>query len=326
MNQSQATSLPLAGLPVGVQAVGCIVLALMVIAPWFAGTFVQHLAILACINVVAVTGLALISRSGQLSFGHAAFVAVGAYVSVLSEQRLGLGLWLSALLGIVAAGLLATLLGGVILRLRGVYFVLVTFAFGELTRLALLDWAAVTGGANGITHIAPLGLFGVTLDTRPKFYALSVALALLLVFALQRIFKKPLGRAIDSVAENPGLAESTGLSVFRIQLLAFVCGCALAALSGVLQARYIGYISPESFNTGATIGFIIMLVIGGRASVWGPFIGALVLTPLPEFFRGAVQTQYVLYGAALILIMRFLPGGLASLRSRFAASRGEKRA
>src|SRR5690606_27711521 len=148
---------------------------------------------------------------------------------------------------------------------------------------------------------------GLTLDTRPKFYALVLVVVLLLIAALRAVFKRPLGHAIDSVAENPALAESTGLSVFRIQLLSFVLGCALAALSGFMQAHYIGYISPESFNTSVTIGFIIMLVIGGRASVWGPFIGALVLTPLPELFRGAVQTQYVLYGAALILIMRFLP-------------------
>lgn len=324
MSQSQSTVAQPVGLPVGIRAFGCVVLALIVVAPWFAGSFVQHLAILACLNVVAVTGLALISRSGQLSFGHAAFVAMGAYVSVIAERYLDLGPWLSGLLGILAAGLIAGLLGAVILRLRGVYFVLVTFAFGELTRLALLDWAGVTGGANGITHIAPITFFGATLDTKPKFYALAVAVALILVIALRGIFRKPLGHAIDSVAENPALAESTGLSVFRIQLLAFVAGCALAALSGVLQARYIGYISPESFNTGVTTGLIIMLVIGGRASVWGPFIGALVLTPLPEFFRGAVQTQYVFYGAALILIMRFLPGGLASLWHRFVAGGKEK--
>lgn len=324
MTQSQLTAARPAGLPMGMRTLGWVVLALVVVAPWFSGSFLQHLAILACLNVIAVAGLALISRSGQLSFGHAAFVAIGAYVSVLCEPRLGM--WLSGLLGIVAAGAVAGLLGSVILRLRGVYFVLVTFAFGELTRLALLDWSGITGGANGITNIAPISLFGVVLDSRPKFYAVAVAVALLTIFGLRRLFRKPLGHAIDSVADNPALAESTGLGVFRIQLLAFVAGCALAALSGVLQARYIGYISPESFNTGVTTGLIIMLVIGGRASVWGPFVGALVLTPLPEFFRGAVQTQYVLYGVALILIMRFLPGGLASLWYRFAAGGKEKRA
>lgn len=318
MTSSQITPTPAAGAPAALRLLGGVALAAVLIAPWFAGSFVQHLAIMACLNMIAVTGLAIISRSGQLSFAQAAFVAIGAYVSVLTERYLGLGIWVAALLGVVAAGLVAGLLGGIILRLKGVYFVLVTFAFGELMRLSLLDWAEVTGGANGITRIAPIEIFGIALDTRPKFYALSVAVVVLLLCAFGRVFRKPLGHAIDSVAQNPALAESTGLSVFRIQLLAFILGCALAAFSGVLQARYISYISPESFNTGVTIGLLIMLVIGGRASVWGPFIGALVLTPLPELFRGAVQTQYVFYGAALILIMRFLPGGLASLWSRYA--------
>ncbi|MVW77653.1 branched-chain amino acid ABC transporter permease [Bordetella sp. 02P26C-1] len=318
MTPTQSTGARNVSAPVGLRALGFIAFAAILIAPWFAGSFAQHLAIMACLNMIAVTGLAIISRSGQLSFAQAAFVAVGAYVSVLTERELGLNLWLAALLGIVAAAVLAGVLGGIILRLKGVYFVLVTFAFGELMRLSLLDWSGLTGGANGITRIAPIELFGLVLDTRPKFYAFSVAVVLLVLVAFRGVFRRPLGHAIDSIAENPALAESTGLSVFRLQVLAFIVGCGLAALSGVLQARYIGYISPESFNTGVTIGFLIMLVIGGRASVWGPFIGALVMTPLPELFRGAVQTQYVFYGAALILIMRFLPGGLASLWQRYA--------
>ena len=207
---------------------------------------------------------------------------------------------------------MALALGWVILRLRGVYFVLVTFAFGELLRLALLDGAALTGGANGIAGIAPAEILGA-FDSRGRYYGLALGAALLSTWALGALFRRPLGHAIDAVADNPALAESTGLNVHRIQLLAFVCGCLLAAAGGALQSRYIGYVSPESFNTSISVGFIIMLVIGGRRSVWGPLVGALVLTPLPELFRGAVQTQHIFYGAALILILRFLPGGLASV-------------
>jgi len=120
------------------------------------------------------------------------------------------------------------------------------------------------------------------------------------------------------------LAESTGLSVHKIQLVAFVLGSSLAALGGVLLARYIGYISPESFNPGISVAFITMLVIGGQRSVWGPLVGALLLTPLPELFRGAVHTQNIFYGAALILILRFMPGGLASLMSLFKRTEDKK--
>jgi branched-chain amino acid transport system permease protein len=290
--------------------------------PWFSGPFVLHLAVLTCLNILIVNGLAIVGRSGQLSFGHAAFVAIGAYVSVLLSSALGWNIFLSGLAGMAIAALFAAMLGWVILRLKGVYFVLVTFSFGELMRLALLDWSELTGGANGIANIQPADIFGFVFDTRARFYGLALVVAIASIWVMKKLFASPLGQSIDAVADNPALAESTGLSVHRIQLVAFVMGCAMAALGGVLQARYIGFISPESFNPGLSVAFIIMLVIGGRKSVWGPLVGALVLTPLPELFRGAVQTQHIFYGAALILILRFMPGGLISLSDRFKRNKG----
>lgn len=288
-------------------------LAAAVSMPWFAGPFVQHLAVLTCLNVLIVNGLALIARCGQLSLGHAAFVAVGAYGSVLAARYLGWSFLPATLAGVVITIVIALALGAIILRLKGVYFVLVTFAFGELVRLVMLDGTSWSGGANGIAGIAPAELGSWVFDTRARFYGLALAVALGSVALLAAMSRRPFGHAIDAVAENPALAESTGLSVRRIQLCAFVGGCALAAAGGALQARYVGYVSPESFNASISVGFIIMLVIGGRRSVWGGLIGAMVLTPLPELFRGAVQTQHIFYGAALILILRFLPAGLASL-------------
>lgn len=298
-------------------------LACIALWPWFSGPFVLHLAVLTCLNILIVNGLAIVGRSGQLSFGHAAFVAIGAYVSVLLSSALGWNIFLSGLAGMAIAALFAAMLGWVILRLKGVYFVLVTFSFGELMRLALLDWSELTGGANGIANIKPADIFGFVFDTRARFYGLALVVAIASIWVMKKLFASPLGQSIDAVSDNPALAESTGLSVHRIQLVAFVMGCAMAALGGVLQARYIGFISPESFNPGLSVAFIIMLVIGGRKSVWGPLVGALVLTPLPELFRGAVQTQHIFYGAALILILRFMPGGLISLSERFKRSKGD---
>lgn len=293
-----------------------VVLAVLAVWPWTSGPFVLHLAILTCLNILIVNGLSVIERSGQLSFGHAAFVGVGAYASVLLSINLDVDIWLSSLFGLVVTALVAFLLGWVILRLKGVYFVLVTFAFGELIRLALLDWSSLTGGANGIASIAPIEIFGFAFSTRERFYGLALLMALFSLWFVWKLFRTPLGQSIEAVCDNHALAESTGLSVHKLQLVAFVLGCLLAGFGGVLMARYIGYISPESFNPHISIAFITMLVIGGRKSVWGPLVGAVILTPLPEFFRGAVQTQHIFYGAALILILRFLPGGLVSLTGR----------
>lgn len=304
--------------PVGrIELVGLLVLAILAAWPGFSGPFVLHLAVLTCLNIVIVNGLAIIARTGQLSFGHAAFAAIGAYTAVILAVQSGWNNVVAIVAGVAMAAFAAFLLGWVILRLKGVYFVLVTFSFGELTRLAALDWSDLTGGANGISNMTPLTLFGYAFDTRARFYVLALIVAVLSLWLMRRLFSSHFGHAIDAVHENAALAESSGLSVHKIQIVAFVAGSSLAALGGILQARYIAFVSPESFNTAVSVAYITMLVIGGQRSVWGPLVGAIVLTPLPEFFRGAVQTQHIFYGAALILILRFLPGGLASIASRF---------
>lgn len=303
-----------------IQWLGLVLLAAIAAWPWFSGAFALHLAVLTCLNILIVNGLAIIARAGQLSFGHAAFAAIGAYAAVILSVQAGWNILVAAVVGIALSALAAFVLGWVILRLKGVYFVLVTFSFGELTRLAALDWSELTGGANGIANIAPLTIFGFAFDTRARFYVLALVVAVLSLLLMRRLFSSHFGQAINAVHENAALAESSGLSVHKIQLVAFVVGSSLAALGGILQARYIGFVSPESFNTAVSVGYITMLVIGGQRSVWGGLVGALVLTPLPEFFRGAVQTQHIFYGAALILILRFLPGGLASLAARFSGS------
>lgn len=303
--------------------IGYAVLALLCAAPLFAtNPFYVHLAVLICLNVAAVGGLALICRTGQLPLSHGAFIGIGAYAAVIATMRGHWPFWLGAVSGALLAAACAALLGWVILRLRGVYFVLVTFAFAELVRLVMLDWPGITGGANGIAGIPPAVLFGFAFDTKLRFYFLALALAAAVIAFLYAFFRTPMGHAVDAVAENSALAEASGLSVHRIQMLAFAIASGIAGLSGALLAHYLGFVSPESFNTGLSVAVIIMLVIGGRQSVWGPLIGSLILTPLPELFRGAVQTQHIFYGAALILILRFLPGGLASLSARFSRAQG----
>jgi len=298
----------------GASVVAWLLLAALAIMPLgFSSAFYVHLAILICLNIFIVSGLALVTRTGQLSLCHAAFIGIGAYVSVLSEMRLGLPFLAAAALGTAAAALTAYLLGSAILRLRGVYFVLITFAFGELFRLLMLDAATVTGGANGIAKIPAANLLGYALDTRKLFYCLAAPLAVASIGFLAAFFRTPKGHALDAVGENPGLAESSGISVRKSQLFAFTVGSGMAGLGGVLLSRYVGYISPESFSAQVSIAAIIMLVVGGRTSIAGPLIGALIMTPLPELFRGAVQSQNIFYGVTLILILRFLPKGIASL-------------
>ncbi|MFC4278837.1 branched-chain amino acid ABC transporter permease [Achromobacter aloeverae] len=290
--------------------------------------FTLHLAIQICINVVLVSGLSLLARAGQVSLCHGAFAGIGAYVSVLVVMGLGQPFVLGALAAILAAGLFAYLLGTIMLRLTGVYFVLLTFAFGEFVRLVLLEGDSVTGGANGITGVPPAALLGHVLDNKTAFYLLALACAAGVTWLLHALYRSPAGHAIDAVGENAQLAEATGISVRGTQRYAFTLGSALAGLGGALTAHYLRYVSPESFSMHLSLALIIMMVVGGRRYLFGPLIGALIMTPLPELFRGAVETQNIFYGAALILMLRFLPQGLASLfrarRAHEEKNRGDK--
>jgi branched-chain amino acid transport system permease protein len=254
--------------------------------------------------------------AGQVSFGHAAFFGLGGFVSARLVLAGAVPAPLAWLAGALAAGLVALFLGMIILRLRGVYFVLVTFAFGELVRLILLDFPSITGGANGITGIPPPAVFGVVLASQPAIYLFALLVAALMMAFKTALVTSPVGRAFDSIADNLALAEGSGICARRYQVVAFTIGSAITGGMGAILASYVGYISPESFAFSLSLNFIIMLVVGGRASLIGPLLGALFLTPLPEFLRGTLALQHILYGVALVAILRFLPAGLGGVVDR----------
>jgi branched-chain amino acid transport system permease protein len=284
-------------------------------------SFYHHIAVMACLNIIMVSGLGLIARVDQLSLAHGAFVGIGAYASALAVMRLGAPFGAGLLLATIVPALVAAGLGRIILRLRGVYFVLVTFAFNELFRLIMLEVPSISGGTNGISNIAAASFGTLAITGKRGFYAVALVAAVLCVAFVWATLRSPIGRAFASIAENMSLAQASGIDARRFQSLAFTLGSGMAGLSGGLMAHYIGFISPETFTFWLSVNCIIILVIGGRYSVLGPVLGSLLLTPLPEILRGAVQLQYVIYGVLLIVIMRFMPGGLADVLKRLLRRR-----
>lgn len=291
--------------------------------PWFTGSvFHFHIAIMVCIAAMATGGLAVIAWVGQLSLAHAAFAGVGAYTSVLLVTRLDVPVLLGLPAGALAAGAVAFLIGSPLLRLRGVYFVLITFAMNELFRLVMLDIPAYSGGSSGIVGIPKVSIFGQTLSRHQDVYPFVLACLVLVMGLLVLIRNGQLGRRFAAVEENLTLAESSGIPTARTQNLAFTIGSAIAGLAGALLVHYIGFISPETFGFQLSVSYVIMLVAGGRLALWGPLVGALFLTPLPEFLRGAVEYQHIIYGVVLIAVLRFLPQGLAALPAQLARAKG----
>jgi branched-chain amino acid transport system permease protein len=277
------------------------------------GTFHFHIAIMICLAIMATTGLAVIARVGQLSLCHGAFVGLGAYVSVIVVMRLELPFFAGPLAAMAVSAIVAAAIGTPLLRLRGVYFVLITFALNELFRLVMLEFPSVSGGSSGIPGIPPASFGPLVLNSKPAFYVFILAMAVLVVGLLALIDRGQLGRRFAAVEENLLLAESSGVPTARTQAQAFIIGSTIAGFTGALMAHYIGFVSPETFGFLLSVSYIIMLVVGGRLTLWGPVVGALLLTPLPELLRGAMEYQHVLYGVALIAILQFLPGGLVTL-------------
>lgn len=304
---------------------GGIALALLaaMLLPWLApNQFYIHLGTIGCLNLMFVLGLAIISRAGQLSMGHAGFALVGGYVSALLSMKAG---W-SPLFGVLVAGsvaaAIAAVLGWIILRLRGVYFVLVAFSFGQIAVLLALDMSDITGGANGLVGVPPLSVVGYALTSKPAFYPFALACAIATLLFTWLLYRSPFGDMMAATAENQRLTESSGVDTHLTQVIAFTVGSGIAGVAGAISVHYFQFISPDSFTFWESVSYLTMLVVGGRAGVLGPVIGVLVLTPLPELLRATQGLQHIIYGGVLVLCLLFVPDGLSSIPRRLSALRG----
>ncbi len=290
----------------------------------FPEQFYINVAILILLSAVMAMALHLVMRVGYLSLAQAAFMGMGAYTSALLTTR-----WqMPFIVGFVSAGILTAvvgyLLGRILFRLKGVYFVLVTFALGEVVRLCFIAWDSLFGGANGITGIPKPSLLGYVFDTRLEFYYLALPLTVASLWFMCRVFLTHPGRAYEAINESENLAESTGIDTTRYKVQAFTISCFFTGIAGCLSGHYLSYVSPFAFTFWQSVDLIIMNVLGGPNVLAGPIIGAVLLVPLPELFRSAVEYQRALYGITLILIVCFLPDGIAGLAYRFRHKEGSR--
>lgn len=293
------------------------VVAALVTVPMFVNErFFLTVAIMVLINAIAAASLHLIIRIGHVSLAHAAFMGLGAYASVLTVMKLGMPFGVGVVAAFLCPAALALAIGPLVLRLTGKYFVLVTFLFGEIVRMVFVEWKSLTGGGNGIFGVpAPSPVF---LDPK-AFYYLTLGFALVIIGFIARILTSETGRAIDSIREGERLAECSGVPVLRFKVLVFVLGCGLAGIAGALQGHFVRYIDPTSFSMIQSLNLVVMNVIGGMYTLVGPMIGTIFLVVLPELLRGYVELQRVFFGIILIVVMAFLPGGIADAGKRVAA-------
>jgi len=278
--------------------------------------FLHHVGVLIMLTSISAASLHLIIRTGHVSLCHAAFMAFGAYGSVLTVMRLGMPFPVGLLVGMGAAALLAAVIGPIVLRLTGKYFVLITFLFGEVVRMAIVENMELTGGSNGIFNVPPPHpVFLSNLN----YYYLALAFAVLGVGLCARLLSSEFGRAMNSMRESDRLAECSGVPVIRFKVIVFIIACALAGMSGALMAHYNKVISPENFSGLISLNLVVMNVIGGMSSLAGALIGTVFMVLLPELLRGYVNLQQIMFGAVLFATMAFMPGGIIEAARRVAA-------
>ena len=283
----------------------------LIILPLFLNDYYVDIMTLTGMYIVLALGLNIVvGQAGLLNLGYVAFYAIGAYTYAILSTTIGLSFWSGLIAGGLVAALFAVLLGMPILRLRGDYFAIVTLGLGEITRIVLNNWSALTGGPNGISKIGRPMIAGYELHRTLDFYYLILVIVIITVFALHRLIASRIGRAWIAIREDEIAAEAMGVNTFQLKLLAFVLASALAGVVGVFFSAKMAFVSPESFTFFESVLILCMVVLGGMGSIAGIILGALLLVMLPEIFRDFQDYRMLAFGIALVLMMVFRPQGL----------------
>jgi branched-chain amino acid transport system permease protein len=292
-----------------------------------AGGYSVALAGFALIYAVFVTGLNLfMGYAGQASFGQNAFAAIGGYTSAVLTTAFGWPTVAALLIGICGALLCALLIGYPTLRLKGHYLAMATLAIGLIVYEVTVQWQSVTQGYMGISGIPPLGIGSwEAASDRAQLIVLSI-ICILCMLSAWLIRHSRFGRALVALSGSEDAARALGIDVARYKLAAFVLSAAYAAIAGSLFVHTVGFVSPEVFGMNMVMLSFTMLYVGGIGTITGPLVGAIVINLLPETIRGLKDYQDLVYGAALILILIFAPGGLASLSRLGRKSRTREKA
>jgi branched-chain amino acid transport system permease protein len=288
-----------------------LVLTLLAVLPLLnLNEYVMHIMIMSFIfGILAASWDLLVGYAGQLNFGHAAFLGIGAYTSAILNKHLGVSPWLGLPVGSLAAMAFGVGLGFPALRLRGHYLALTTLAFAETSRIIVNNWIDVTGGPYGIFGYSPFP--GIPF-TKPVYYYLTLGALLSAVGCMRWLGNATgFGLGFRAIRDDEVLADAVGINTARYKLLAFAVSSFFAGFGGALYAHYVLLVAPVTMSP-MTTGFIIgMAVLGGVGTIIGPVVGALILYTLSEYLRiFGVIYHLITVGVVIIIILLFLPEGV----------------
>jgi branched-chain amino acid transport system permease protein len=272
---------------------------------------------------IATYGLNIIlGFTGQLSLAHAGFFGIGAYTVGLLNTGPGLSFWVGLPAAVVLTSMAGYAVGSLCLRSKGHYFAIFTLAVGIIIHLVIQKWESLTHGHIGVIGISgPMALGPLEVGSSLARCYIVLACLVLSIAVSVRILHSSFGRTLIAVRESEALAASVGIDVMRTKRTAFTLSAAFAGLAGALYAGFIGYLGPEVASVEVTFSTLLYLMVGGLGSISGPLTGTFIVYGLSQVLQLLQDYQMIVFGAALVLLIIFLPGGLAG-----AVRRAQRRA
>lgn len=286
-------------------------LLVMVVPQLFSGGYLMNVFVFIGINTMLAIALnLLLGYAGQLSLGHAGFFGLGAYLSGILTATYGLNPWIAMPAAAVVVGCLAGIIGFPVLKLKGHYLAMATLGLGIIMYIVFNETIEFTGGPSGLSGIPSLQLAGVVFDSDVKNYYLIWGITLAVMLFSLNLANSRVGRALRAVHDSEVAAQVLGVNARLLKVQIFALSAVISSLAGSLYAHTMTFISPASFGPNFSIELLTMVVIGGLGSIYGSFLGAALLTLLPEILRGANDYDIIIYGVLLILMVMYMPGGL----------------
>lgn len=288
-----------------------VVLALLVGLPLaIDDNYFIHLAIMTLIWVMFSSSYNILLNAGQLSLSHNGFFALGAYASGILTMQAGVPFLLSMVLAGTVSVIAGIGIGRITLNMRGSHFVLVTFAFAEIIRLVANNWISLTNGPNGLRGIPAPEIFGYQFYDLTSLYYLALVLAAITMYASWRMLNGRFGRAFIALRTSEDLAEAVGINYTKYILIALCVSCFFTGVAGSYYAHYVTLVSPDLSKFIYMINLLIMVIAGGRYTLGGPVLGAVLFVLFSEGLRFFENYRMLIFGVLLILVIMYMPRGI----------------
>ena len=301
-------------------------LLLLLLLPFsLSNNYVQYVINIICINVILAVGLNIVKGfAGQVTVGHMAIAAIGAYTSAVLSTHLGLPFWAALLGAMLVAAAAGALVGIPSFRLEGAYLALATLGLAESVRIVIAA-TEFLGGAVGYQNIPAPVLFGMRLDDYRSYYYLVMPCMLLGLYLSFSILRSDVGRAFKAIREDPLAAGAAGVNVRKYKLIAFVLSALYAGCAGSLQAHMTpGYLNPGSYTITEMVTLLLMVIMGGIGHIWGGVIGAIIVTLIDDYTRQYYEYRMIMFGMVIVLTVMYVPRGIGGFIDDFLIHRNFK--